>query len=186
MTRRGALFLRFLIVNIVGAALLFAAWRQGWLAIVLDTDATRISLVIALVFAIGLTMAGRHMWRLDQAETAGDPGLLGYGLNTAAAIRIRLAEELGAVRNIANSLVFLGMIGTVVGFVIALAAIDPAAAADSKRVAEMVAELVDGMGVALITTLVGAVLHLWLSLNYRLLAGAATRLLARAVDQEAA
>jgi hypothetical protein len=57
--------------------------------------------------------------------------------------------------------VFLGLIGTVVDIVIALSAVDPDAVADPAKVAPMVAELLDGMGVALTTTLVGVVLHLW-------------------------
>lgn len=186
MALRGALFLRYLILNIVGATLLVAAAFQGWLAIVIDTDATNISLVIVAAFLWGLGLAGWRIWRLDQATAAGSMMPFGYALKTLAAARLRLADEIGAVRNIANALVFLGMIGTVIGFVIALAAIDPASAADPKKVANMVAELVDGMGIALITTLVGAVLHLWLSINYRLLASGATRLLAEIADKEAA
>ena len=44
------------------------------------------------------------------------------------------------------------------------------------KLSPMVTELLAGMSVALYTTLVGAVLHLWLMVNYHLLAGGAARL----------
>lgn len=186
MFNQGTLLLRYLVVNITGVAILCAAWLQGWLDFALNTDGTRLSLVIVAAFAVGLGLAGHRIWRLDRASAAGGVAALGYGQTSLDAVRLRLGDEIGTVRNIANALVFLGMIGTVIGFIIALSAIDPAAAADPRKVANMVAKLVDGMGIALITTLVGAVLHLWLSINYRLLAGGATRLLADCVEQEGA
>ncbi|MGZ0189864.1 MAG: MotA/TolQ/ExbB proton channel family protein [Alphaproteobacteria bacterium] len=184
MLRRGQFFLRYLIVNISTTAVGVAGWMQGWLDLVLANDATRISLIILATFVVGLCLAGVRIWRLDRAASLGGAGPLGYGLTSIEAIRLRLGDEIGAVRNIANSLVFLGLIGTVIGFVIALSAIDPTAAADPKKVALMVAALVDGMGIALTTTLVGSVLHLWLSVNYRLLASGATRLMADIVERQ--
>lgn len=76
----------------------------------------------------------------------------------------------------ANSLVLLGLIGTVLGFVIALSGVDPQAAGDVRAITPMVSDLISGMSVALYTTLVGAVLNLWLMVNYRILAGGATKL----------
>ena len=39
-----------------------------------------------------------------------------------------------------------------------------------SQIAPMVSSLIDGMGIALYTTLVGAVLHVWLIVNHRMLA----------------
>ena len=86
------------------------------------------------------------------------------------------------MRDIANALVFLGLVSTVAGIVIALSAADPHAVAGSATFLPMVVELLDGIGVALTTTLVGAALHLWLSMNYRLIAGGATAFLATLID----
>ena len=68
---RGALFLRYLTVNIVGVAVLVAVWLQGWLTFALATDAMRLSLVIVAAFLIGLALAGRGVWRFDRAAAAG-------------------------------------------------------------------------------------------------------------------
>jgi hypothetical protein len=46
----------------------------------------------------------------------------------------------------------------------------------------MVAELIDGMAVALTTTLVGAVLNLWLMADYQILASGAARLTGGLID----
>ena len=87
------------------------------------------------------------------------------------------------IRHFANALVLLGLIGTVIGFVIALSGVDPAAAGDVKSISPMVSELLAGMAVALYTTLAGAVLNLWLMINHRLLAGATTRLVTSLVER---
>ena len=80
------------------------------------------------------------------------------------------------MRHIANSLVLLGLIGTVLGFIIALSGIEPGAAASVKAIGPMVSNLIRGMSVALYTTLVGAVLNLWLTVNYNQLARDTVRL----------
>lgn len=95
---------------------------------------------------------------------------------------MRLGRRIATVRHIANSLVFLGLIGTVIGFIIALSGVDPSRAADADNVADMVATLISGMSVALNTTLVGAVLYVWLIVNYRLLSSATVDLLTETID----
>lgn len=74
------------------------------------------------------------------------------------------------VRWIGGLLVMLGLIGTVVGFVMALSGVDPSRAGSVSSISPMVAALLRGMATALYTTLVGSVGYLWLSLNAYLLA----------------
>ena len=57
-----------------------------------------------------------------------------------------------------------------IGFILALSGVDPSAVGSADNVAPMVSTLIAGMSVALYTTLVGSVLHLWLMINYRMLA----------------
>ena len=91
------------------------------------------------------------------------------GRSAASALRLKLGARIGSIRHFANSLVFLGLIGTVIGFIIALSGVDPDAAADVESIGPMVSTLINGMSVALYTTLVGAILNVWLMVNYRLL-----------------
>ena len=91
-------------------------------------------------------------------------------------LRLRMTSYIGIVHHVANTLVFLGLVGTVIGFIVALSGVDPRSAANVDNVVPMVATLIHGMSIALYTTLIGAVLHVWLMVNYRLLAAGTIRL----------
>ena len=94
--------------------------------------------------------------------TWGIAGVFLFGLVYAA------FGKWGTVEWIADKLVFLGLLGTVLGFIIALSGVDPATVGEASAIAPMVARLIDGMGTALHTTLVGAIGYVWLDLNQRL------------------
>ena len=86
------------------------------------------------------------------------------------------------MRHAAGSLVLLGLIGTVVGFIIALSGVDPESASDVQSIAPMVSSLIEGLSTALYTTLIGSVLNVWLMINYRLLAGGTVKLVTALID----
>ncbi|NKB76209.1 MAG: hypothetical protein GKR96_03980 [Gammaproteobacteria bacterium] len=88
----------------------------------------------------------------------------------AECLRSRLYSRISSIRLIANNLITLGLIGTVIGFIIALSGVEAERVADIAAVAPMVSTLIQGMSVALYTTLVGAIFHLWLSMCYQVLA----------------
>ncbi|MCH7889677.1 MAG: MotA/TolQ/ExbB proton channel family protein [Proteobacteria bacterium] len=159
-----------------------------------------LSVAIFLVFLYGLVLCGAKIWRhsveLNDAKAGTpDPGsragrYLSYtqGANPGTrsikvdALRLKLTDRIIGVRDIANSLIFLGLIGTVIGFIIALSGIDPAAAIQVENVAAMISTLINGMSVALYTTLVGAVLYLWLIINYRILVTGTVDLITTIID----
>ena len=197
---RYLLILRFAVVNLVGFALLAAVWLQGWMGFVLSGDATSLALVIVLVFLVGLALCGMKVRQvsaeLDRIRApAAYPnarvsrylemiaGRDGQSRTLAAsALKLKLASRIAVVRHIAGSLVFLGLIGTVIGFMIALSGVNPEDAADISAIGPMVSTLIGGMSVALSTTLVGAVLNIWLMINYRLLESGTLRLLTAIVE----
>ncbi len=182
------LLLRFVVVNAVALAMLATLWLQGWLALVFESDITRLTVVISAVFVVGLIVAATKVWRCSHeinAVRTDDQGaetrlrwyrdLTGRAADGARGmladcLRSRLYARIAVVRTMANSLVVLGLIGTVVGFIIALSGVDTSAATDASTVGTMVSRLIQGMAVALYTTLVGAVLHIWLMMNYQVLA----------------
>jgi MotA/TolQ/ExbB proton channel family len=184
---RYVLALRFLVINVVAVALLGAAWLKGWVDLILAGDSTHQVLLIAAVFAYGLASCGRKILitslELDQAREPrlSSPSRVRNYLDSirghdsqsraisASALRMRLMSRIGSIRHVGNSLVFLGLLGTVIGFIMALSGVDAQAAADVESIAPMVTTLIGGMSVALYTTLVGAVLNIWLMINYRLL-----------------
>lgn len=195
------LLLRFALLNILGAALLGAAWLNGLLTPVFSADSTGLVILIAVTFLAGLALCGRRILQtsielnavrneqprqgsrvrahLDRALATDAQGRA----NLAAALKLKLATRIAPVRHIANSLVLLGLIGTVLGFIIALSGVDPDLAADIGAVGPMVSTLIEGMAVALYTTLAGSVLSVWLMINYRLLESGVVHLLTQVVER---
>lgn len=193
--------LRFGAVNLAGFALLGAAWLRGWIDVVIAADQTGLTFAIFAVFLAGLAVCGMKVWRTgsemiavrSEQPSAGswassyissiDGRDSGARAIVASTLRLRLSDWIAVVRHFANSLVLLGLIGTVIGFIIALSGIDPATVSDVKSISPMVSELLAGMAVALYTTLAGATLNLWLTINHRLLAGTTARLIASLVER---
>ncbi|MEZ5669282.1 MAG: MotA/TolQ/ExbB proton channel family protein [Alphaproteobacteria bacterium] len=197
---RHLLILRFVLTNMSALALLAVGAVQGWVGTVLLGDETGLTVAILGVFVIGLVTAGWKVWQLSQALNAAEnPSrapirwISAYVAEAAAkdagaraiagsALRMQLANRIGFVKHVANTLVLLGLIGTVIGFIIALGGISADTAADPSAIAPMVGGLLRGMSVALYTTLAGAVLNMWLMINFHMLVGAATRLAGRLVE----
>jgi hypothetical protein len=182
------LVLRFAAFNVAALALLVTIWLEGWIGRVIESDVTRITSGIAVVFVIGWMISAyrvlrcsrelnavtnqdtgassRARWYRDLADNA-VPEARGA---IADCLRSRLYARIAVVRTIANTLVTLGLIGTVIGFIIALSGVNADAVADVGAISPMISTLIQGMAVALYTTLVGAVFHVWLLVNYQILA----------------
>jgi biopolymer transport protein ExbB/TolQ len=101
----------------------------------------------------------------------------------AGMLRAKLMARTAAVRNIAGTLVVLGLIGTVIGFIMSLSGVKPEVASDAKAIAPMVTNLITGMSVALYTTLVGAVLNIWLMANYHVLTAGTMNLVTAIIER---
>jgi len=197
---RYLLVMRFVVVNLIAFALMVAAWMQGWMDVVFEGDVTKLAFVIVAVFLVGLALCGMKVMQasaeLDQIKSPADypnsraarylqaiTARDGHSRSiTASALKLKLSSRIAVVRHIANSLVFLGLIGTVIGFMIALSGVNPDDAADISAIGPMVSTLISGMSIALTTTLVGAILNVWLMVNYRLLESGTLRLLTTIVE----
>ena len=200
MLYRYLLVVRFALVNIVAAAFLIAAYMQGWLDGVFAERLRELSGGIFLVFLYGLALCGARIWRHSvelndiKAGTPDSESRSGRYLTRAPvarvesrtlhadALRLKLTNRIVGVRHIANALVFLGLIGTVIGFIIALSGVDPESASKAENVAAMVATLIGGMSVALYTTLIGAVFYIWLTVAYRILVTGTVDLIATTIE----
>ncbi len=192
--------LRFALFNVVAAGLAFAIYLQGWLDAAFRDFTLWLSLAIIGVFLFGLALCAERVWRtsMELADlAAGAPrpdsraralaatferGLLEDRPVAVQLLRLRMSGHIAIVLHTANSLVFLGLVGTVIGFIVALSGVDPQLAGQVDNVGPMVSTLLSGMSIALYTTLIGALLHLWLVVNYRLLASATLRLFGAIVE----
>lgn len=197
---RWLLLLRFVLANTVGLALVGVAWTNGWIDRLLAADSTGLVTVIVAVFLAGFALCVRRLVATSRELNGLRDGRPPEGgrvaeylraiegrdgatrAQLAGVLRLKLAARIAPVRHIAGSLVILGLVGTVVGFVIALGGVDPAAASDVSAVGPMIAKLIEGMSVALHTTLVGAVLNIWLMVDYRMLESGTVRLFTQAVE----
>lgn len=197
---RYLLVLRVALFNVVAFGFLAAIFLQGWLDGVRDRYTGWLCSVIFMVFLFGLGTCVVRSLRVSRELNdirAGfiQPGsraakylstIIGRGPESrslsANMLRMRMANYISLIRHTANSLVFLGLVGTVIGFIIALSAVDPQSSVAVDNIAPMVTTLIHGMSVALYTTLLGAVLHLWLMVNYRMLATATMHLYNALVD----
>ncbi len=189
------LLLRFTLANLLGFAMVAIAVQQGMIDMVLAADRTNISVLIAVVFIGGLGLCSWKMLKISRelnkvrsfnplekskaaeylAKLRGCP--MGNRGVLAGALRLKLSQSISPVRQTANSLVLLGLIGTVIGFIIALSGVDPESASDVSAVGPMISTLISGMSTALYTTLVGSILNVWLMVNYQILAGGMVKLI---------
>ena len=188
MRRDYLLLLRFVVLNIASLAVVLYGWMKGWISEVAKQDVTNISLVIVGVFIAGWLICAhkifrcsrelnavtstsnqknaRAQWYVDLVKRSdGDAKA-----TIAECLRSRLYSRISVIRLVANNLIILGLIGTVIGFIIALSGVEAERVADVASVAPMVSTLIQGMSVALYTTLVGSVLHVWLTMCYQVLA----------------
>lgn len=191
---RHVMLLRYTLVNLVAFGLLGVVYVEGWLDGALHGHTGWLSLGIFVTFLFGLGVCSLRVWHANrelEALYAGNvrtsPRARAYldavrtrdpqgRFITANLLRLRLTNEIALVRQVANTLVFLGLVGTVIGFIVALSGVTPDVAVSVDGVGPMVATLVSGMSIALYTTLIGAVLHVWLMVDYRILRTGAARL----------
>ena len=200
IAHRYLLLLRFILANSIALGLVGAAAGQGWVRALLVAGDSAYSLVIVVVFAVGLFWSGQHITQLSRSlnevkayqvgrresapayiraiegRDAGSRAIL------ASTLKLRLAGRIAPIRHIANSLVLLGLTGTVIGFIIALSGVQPDAASDVSAIGPMISTLIRGMSIALYTTLVGSLLNIWLMVNVRLLEGGTIKLLTATVE----
>jgi hypothetical protein len=73
------------------------------------------------------------------------------------------------VQWIATHVVRIGLLGTVVGLIIAFSAARAGASAEAEQIKSMIGAVVSGMYVSLYATLLGIGTNLWLKINLRLL-----------------
>ncbi|MGI9407980.1 MAG: MotA/TolQ/ExbB proton channel family protein [Hyphomicrobiaceae bacterium] len=187
--------MRFALINLLGFAFLAIAALQGLIGQIMAADRTYLSAIIFLVFLGGLALCGWKVVRVSRelnlvrnfnplvpskaaeylAKLRGTPA--GSRSILAGALRLKLSQSIAAVRQTAGSLVLLGLIGTVIGFIVALSGVDPDTASDVSTVGPMISTLISGMSTALYTTLVGSILNVWLMVNYQLLASGTVKLI---------
>lgn len=176
--RMNKLLAKFLVLNFAGLGLLATAFLHGIAQRVIAVDTSYVSLIILALFALALISATTKAWELS-GLLAGSRKL---NFRNPRSAEIALLSNISHIKVIGAALVILGLIGTVIGFILSTASIDPNTVSDVNQVGTLVGGLLHGMGVAFYTTLVGAIFSLWLSLNYQILFRAAATIAAKYHD----
>jgi NADH:ubiquinone oxidoreductase subunit 2 (subunit N) len=129
---------RFAVLNLIGAALIGAAWVEGLLFKPYEADSSGMCYLITVLFAWGLACCLRRDWQ--------------------------------SVRWVGNALVYLGMVGTVLGLIITVNGLSADKAQSFESFKEIVTAIYIGSGTALYTNLLACIGYLWLGTNAHLLA----------------
>ena len=200
MNYKYLLILRYALINLVGLTFLFVLITQGYLSKAIKADITNMVIVIIGVFSLGYVLAAyRTFWISKELNYAMKKKLSTSSLaseyvsntkkldassrnNLAISLRLKLATKINLIKFISNTLVILGLIGTVIGFIIALSGVDGSVSSNPEEVSKMVSTLIQGMSVALYTTLVGSICSVWLNICFQILSTGSDKLLSRIIE----
>ncbi len=167
---------------------LFAAWwlqRQGMWRALVQGDPSGISLGIVVLSVLVTAWCGHRAWHLQQQAARTSSWRRDYARERLGAPD--LATQLLAERShgphetawwFAATTIKLGLLGTVVGFIVMATQIGRMPSFDIDQVQNLLTQMTRGMAIALYTTLVGLVANLWLGLQLLLLDRLADRLAA--------
>jgi hypothetical protein len=129
---------RFAVINLIGLALIGAAWAEGLLLKPYQADTSGMCYLITILFLAGLVAVFRKDWQ--------------------------------TVRWAGNALVYLGMVGTVLGLIITVSDLTVDKAQNFESFKTIVSSIYIGSGTALYTNLLACIGYLWLGTNAHFLA----------------
>jgi hypothetical protein len=132
-----AFITRFAVLNLIGAALVAAAWVEGLAAKPYRADVSGMCILITALFLWGL-------WRTFQRDWQ-------------------------SVRWIGNTLVYLGMVGTVLGLIVTVSELTVDGVQNFDNFTTIISAIFIGSGTALYTNLLACIGYLWLGTNAHLL-----------------
>ena len=164
-----AKLIAFNIVPLVG---LFFAWMFGLVQMSYAADSTYIVYLITAIFVVALGMLLHQAKRIDE-ELQSSTWWVGQ---SSEFVRLTLEDRLNAIIYMGYSLVVLGLIGTVVGFIFGLNGIDPDSMADLPTMLASLGTILQGVGIAFYTTLIGSIGDIWLGFNILILTGSMNQL----------
>lgn len=139
---------------LVGATFLVAgleiAWLQGVIQAIYLSDVTKISVLVGLIFFWQSMTCGKELWCQAQQTKSIDSS----------------NEQIESGWLWSDIVLSLGMIGTVIGFMIMLAGFVDVDFSDFDSVQSLILRLSAGMSTSLATTLVGLVASVILKLQF--------------------
>jgi cadmium resistance protein CadD (predicted permease) len=148
------LLYRLVIINACASAAVVAAIAKGYVLPVFASDTTNISYAILALFVLGLASTLNRAMKVSAAINGMKQG---HGVDPLKAAKMSIKND--HINDIAKWLAYLGLLGTIIGFKIAVAG---SAVEDAQSIK-------NGIDVAIGTTIVGGILCLWTWVNLRML-----------------
>lgn len=199
---RSRLLFQYGILNVFLAGIfgLFvaAAAEDGWMRDIFLRDTYHFCLFIAMIFAAGFSVCGLLVRSVNfeinvVQEYAGNPTTLPknslYARLLADPELVKKAEErmqtkLDLIHVVIKLLPMLGLMGTVVGFILTFSSMGTQLFSGTEEFTGMTSDVMRGMSLALNTTLVGLIGSVWLLPNAYLLETGVVYLFSALPDSE--
>lgn len=178
-----------------GVALFTAWWLQvqGWWSALVTGDPSGISVAIVVLASAVTAWCGRRAWQMQSQAGPHGAWRRAYAdeLRRDADVAAQLLSERSHGPHetawwFAAAAIKLGLLGTVVGFIVMASQIGRMPSFDIDQVQNLLKQMTAGMAIALYTTLVGLIANLWLGLQLLLLDRVADRLAADILARELA
>lgn len=161
-----------------GLALFTGWWLQshGWWRTLVDGDPSGISVGTVLLGVVVTAWCGHRCWLLQRMALPGSAWRRAFVAEYARAPEV--ATQLLGERThgphetawwFAAATIKLGLLGTVVGFIVMATQIGSMPSFDIDQVQTLLKKMTQGMAIALYTTLVGLLANLWLGLQLMLM-----------------
>jgi hypothetical protein len=150
------IFLRWwLFISILSAALAYG-FNTGAFHTLWDIDFTKISFLIIGLLALSSIFCGRIAWRLSSYLNQKN-----YDINLVKDIE----RDVDASWFVSDLFFTIGMVGTVIGFIVMLSGFDSIDFSNPDTTRQMISSLGSGMSTALYTTLTGLVCSVLLKIQ---------------------
>lgn len=170
-----------------GVALFTAWWLQthGWWRKLVDGDPSGISVGTVLLSVVVTLWCGQRCWQLQAMALPGSAWRAAFAAEHRRSAEV--ATQLLGERThgphetawwFAAATIKLGLLGTVVGFIVMATQIGDMPSFDIDQVQNLLKKMTQGMAIALYTTLVGLIANLWLGLQLMLMDRLADRIAA--------
>lgn len=177
---------KLIALNFVPIIVLFFGWVFGGLQLsIAGGSQYESTYVIYLIIAIFIAAMVMLFYRAKQVDDELTESSWWVG-QSPDFIELSLDHRLQPIVYMGYSLVVFGLIGTVIGFIFGLNGIDPEAMGDLPTMISSLGGILQGVGIAYYTTLVGSIGDIWLGFNILIVAGALNRLRLRALQRQPA
>jgi hypothetical protein len=175
---------QLLLINTIALCMVYLFWLNSWVSLAISADPTYIIFVITGILVWGLYLSFKRSYQLDHEIDNLDQTKADLGNHTQESLTMRFGNRLQFIQFLSSSAVMLGLIGTIIGFIIGLYGIDPNMIVNLDTMVQSVVQILAGMSVAFYTTLVGCLVNIWLDFNIVVINQGLTRLFYRLVGKE--